>query len=115
VGFKLVIAVRTDLGMSVGKTAAQVAHAAVMATLLALGTPDLEEWLLQGQTKVVVRVPSLEELRQRVARARQAGVRTAPVADAGHTELEPGTESCCAFGPASDVALEPVTGDLPLL
>lgn len=114
-GFKLVIAVRTDLDMSVGKTAAQVAHAAVMAVLAGLGTPDLEKWLLQGQTKVVVGVPSLEELQQRVARAQQAGVRPSLVADAGHTELEPGTESCCAFGPASDVALDPITGDLPLL
>jgi PTH2 family peptidyl-tRNA hydrolase len=111
----MVIAVRTDLGMSPGKTAAQVAHAAVMATLSALGTPDLEEWLLQGQTKVVVRVAGLDELHERVARARLAGVRASRVADAGHTELEPGTESCCAFGPASDEVLATVTGDLPLL
>jgi peptidyl-tRNA hydrolase, PTH2 family len=111
----LVIAVRTDLGMSAGKIAAQVAHAAVAATLSALGTPDLEPWLEQGMTKVVVRVPSLEVLRDRVERAQRAGVRASPVADAGHTEVEAGTETCCAFGPAPESALDAVTGDLALL
>jgi PTH2 family peptidyl-tRNA hydrolase len=111
----MVIAVRTDLGMSVGKIAAQVAHAAVAATLTALGTPDLEPWLEQGMTKVVVRVLSLDALHERIERARLGGVRASSVADAGHTEVEAGTETCCAFGPASESALEAVTGDLPLL
>ncbi|HEV1997298.1 MAG TPA: peptidyl-tRNA hydrolase Pth2 [Candidatus Dormibacteraeota bacterium] len=113
--YKLVIAVRTDLGMSVGKTAAQVAHAAVSAALSAAGTPDLPAWLADGQGKVVVRVGSLEALREKVEEARTSGLRATVIADAGRTELEPGTETCAAFGPADAEALAPVTGQLPLL
>jgi peptidyl-tRNA hydrolase len=115
VGQKLVIAVRGDLRMSIGKTAAQVAHAAVIATLEAAGSPRLAAWLEAGQPKVVVRVLSLEALEAAMARAADAGVATSLVADAGRTELEAGTKTCCAFGPDTDAALEPVTGDLPLL
>ena len=53
-GYKLVVAVRGDLRMSIGKTAAQVAHAAVTAALSAAGTEKLTEWLRDGQAKVVV-------------------------------------------------------------
>jgi PTH2 family peptidyl-tRNA hydrolase len=115
VAHKLVVAVRTDLGMSVGKTAAQVAHAAVSATLGAAGSQRLPDWLEDGQPKVVVRVPSLEALHELVARAEQARVSSSVIADAGRTELEAGTETCCAFGPDSDERLTPITGDLALL
>ena len=100
--------------MSVGKTAAQVAHAAVTAVLSAVGTDTLTEWLRDGQAKVVVRVLSEEELQQRVARAEAAGLRATPIADAGRTELDAGTLTCCAFGPDTDAAVDQVTGDLAL-
>jgi PTH2 family peptidyl-tRNA hydrolase len=115
VGHKLVIAVRGDLRMSIGKTAAQVAHAAVIAALEAAGSARLGAWLEDGQPKVVVRVLSLDALDEAIARAAEAGVATSLVADAGRTELEAGTTTCCAFGPDTDEALEPVTGALPLL
>lgn len=114
-GYKLVIAVRTDLGMSVGKTAAQVAHAAVTAALSAAGTPELPAWLEDGQGKVVVRVDSLEALMQTVQAADHRDVRATVIADAGRTELQPGTQTCAAFGPDSDEKLARVTGQLPLL
>jgi len=111
----MVIAVRSDLEMSVGKTAAQVAHAAVSAALSAAGSPQLPAWLEDGQGKIVVRVGSRDALRQIVDEARARGLRATVTADAGRTELEPGTETCAAFGPDADEALAPVTGQLPLL
>jgi PTH2 family peptidyl-tRNA hydrolase len=111
----MVIAVRTDLHMSVGKTAAQVAHAAVTASFSAAGDPQLQAWLQDGQGKVVVRVDSLEALRQKVQEAQARGLRATVIADAGRTELEPGTQTCAAFGPDANEALAPVTGELPLL
>src|SRR4051812_27057727 len=46
---KMVIVVRADLGMGRGKAAAQVAHAAVAATLTATGSPRLSAWVADGQ------------------------------------------------------------------
>ena len=112
--YKLVVVVRGDLRMSVGKTAAQVAHAAVTAALSAAGSDALTAWVRDGQPKVVVRVLSQEALEERMARADQEGLRATPIADAGRTELEPGTLTCCAFGPDTDASVDQVTGDLPL-
>ena len=110
----MVIVVRADLGMGRGKAAAQVAHAAVAATLTAAGSPRLRAWVADGQPKVVLRVDSEDELDEVVARAVAHRLAVETVADAGRTQLEPGTLTCAAIGPADDDAFEPVTGDLRL-
>ncbi len=113
--YKMVIAVRTDLGMTTGKTAAQVAHAAVTATVAAAGSPQLRAWLEDGQPKVVVGVASLEAPEALLARAEREGLAMTAIADAGRTELEAGTRTCAAFGPDADEAVDTVTRELPLL
>ena len=62
--YKQVIVIRTDLGMSKGKIAVQVAHAAVSAVEQARRhqLTWLRAWLREGQKKVVVKVPGSEEL-----------------------------------------------------
>jgi PTH2 family peptidyl-tRNA hydrolase len=111
---KMVVVVRADLGMGRGKAAAQVAHAAVAATLTAAGSPRLSAWLADGQPKVVVRVDSAEELDRVVAAAHAARLPVETIADAGRTQLDPGTVTCAAIGPADDEALDAVTGPLRL-
>jgi len=110
----MAIVVRADLGMGRGKAAAQVAHAAVAATLRAAGSPRLAAWLADGQPKVVLRVESAEALEEVVAAASAARLAVETVADAGRTQLEPGTVTCAAIGPADDDALDAVTGQLRL-
>jgi len=110
----MVIVVRADLGMGRGKAAAQVAHAAVAATLTAAGSPRLRAWLADGQPKVVLRVDSAAALGDVVARAVAHRLPVETIEDAGRTQLEPGTLTCAAIGPADDDAFEPVTGELRL-
>ena len=110
----MVIVVRADLGMGRGKAAAQVAHAAVAATLTAAGSPRLRAWVADGQPKVVLRVDSEAELDEVIARAAAHRLPVETIEDAGRTQLEPGTLTCAAIGPADDDAFEPVTGELRL-
>ena len=61
---KLVICVRTDIGMNVGKACAQCGHAAVSAFQQAVvHAPHVfGNWIEHGQTKVVLKVRSEQEL-----------------------------------------------------
>jgi PTH2 family peptidyl-tRNA hydrolase len=112
---KLALLVRTDLGMSRGKIAAQVAHAAVAAVLASQDGSDFAAWLAEGQPKVVLRVSDNEELSFVAAAARAAGLPVELVRDAGRTQLAPGTATCCAIGPAENARVDAVTGGLSLL
>lgn len=113
---KLVVVVRTDLGMGRGKIAAQVAHAAVAAALANRSRRgDFAAWLADGQPKVVLKVGSADELRDIVGKAAAARLPVEVIQDAGRTQLEPGTLTCCAVGPAAADRINAVTGALPLL
>lgn len=115
VATKLVLIVRTDLDMGRGKIAAQVAHAAVAATLASLRSDDLVAWLRDGQPKVVLKAGSAEQLQDIVRLAGDAGLPVETVRDAGRTQVTPGTLTCCAIGPADSQRIDAVTGTLSLL
>lgn len=111
---------RRDLEMGRGKAAAQAAHASVEAVMEALRSGRrewrewLESWLSQGQTKVVLRVDSEKELLEVYERARAEGLPASLVRDAGRTQLEPGTLTAVAVGPAPAHLVDRVTGSLKL-
>ena len=114
---KLVIAVRGDLNLPRGKLAAQVAHAAVRCALRAQkhDRREFRAWFDEGQRKVTVRVPDEAALHALQANARETGLTTALVRDAGRTELAAGTVTCLGLGPADEAELDPLTGGLSLL
>ncbi len=115
--YKLVVAVRSDLELSMGKLAAQVAHAAVMAALIAKSKHRkwFAEWYAEGQKKVVVRGGTVHDLYALRAKARSMGLSTALVEDAGLTELPPGTVTCLGIGPGPNAIIDQVTGHLKLI
>ena len=115
--YKQVIAVRTDLGMSRGKMAVQVAHGAISAAEKARIShqEDWRAWLHEGQKKVAVKVSSVEEIMDLRRLAITHGLPFAVIRDAGMTELPPGTITVIGIGPAKAEAVDKVTGDLKLL
>ena len=146
---KMVALVRTDLGMGVGKIAAQVSHATLGAFKAAKRQPPtsgwLEAWETMGEPTIVLAVASHAELDALLTQAEQSNLIVHRVADAGRTEVAPGTVTvgvrthasnsrpkeskkclCClcsdvesryaqAIGPAAVGAIDAVTGKLSLL
>ena len=75
----------------------------------------LEAWFAAGVAKICVYVDSEEELLALDERAREAGIISALVRDAGYTEFhgEP-TYTCLALEPLYPEQVDPLTGDLRL-
>jgi peptidyl-tRNA hydrolase, PTH2 family len=115
---KQVIVVRSDLKMGKGKTAAQVAHAALDAAEIARRkhTDWYESWREHGQAKVVVKTEGGEEALEDFQRqARSLGLPSSLIQDRGLTQLEPGTTTCLGIGPGPSGEIDKVTGKLKLL
>lgn len=110
---KQAIVARRDLGMGEGKLAAQVAHASLSAYQDA-GRRARTEWKGSGQKKVVLGGDSESQLFELADSADTEGLPYAIVRDAGHTELDPGTVTALAVGPARDESVDRVTGELSL-
>ena len=114
--YKLVVVVREDLGLTPGKMAVQVAHAAVSCAMSCKRdrTKWFRTWFDEGQRKVVLKGFDLAHLRELEARAKKAGLTVETVADAGLTEVTAGTVTCLGVGPAPSDKIDPVTGELKL-
>ena len=114
---KMVFVVNQELKMGKGKIAAQVAHAAVKATL-ACGERDpalLDAWFKTGQKKICVKGDSAQHLEQLSIDAKKNGLLANKIHDAGHTQIPAGSFTVLAIGPCRDEDIETVTGDLKLL
>jgi len=112
--FKQCIVIREDLKLSPGKLAVQVAHASVMA-LDRTDKSTASVWKAEGQKKVVLKVQNVQALFKIKEDAERAGLPSAIVADAGLTEIPPGTVTALGIGPAQNKQMDKVTGKLSLL
>ena len=111
---KLAVAVRLDLNMSPGKIAAQVAHGALAAARAASPT-TLADWRADGEPIVVLRCRDAAHMQLLQDTARAVGVYSRVIRDAGMTQVEPGSATVLAVGPASMHLVDAVTGALKLL
>ena len=111
---KQVIVVRADLQLPKGKLAAQVAHAAVEAAWRSEKSL-MKDWRDAGMKKVALKVADIKELYAIEQQAKQAGLITAIITDAGKTVVEPGTVTCVGIGPDDEEKIDKVTGKLQML
>lgn len=102
---KLVILMRNDLNMSVGKMVAQAGHAVAAA----------DEILPEGCAIVALQVSSAKQLEELTDKALRNGIDACRIQDAGRTEVPPGTFTCGYIGPALDKSIDKITGQLKLL
>jgi PTH2 family peptidyl-tRNA hydrolase len=115
--YKMVIVVRADLGMSKGKTAAQVAHAAVNCAFASKKKdPEaLERWMSNAYPKIVLKADDERELFEIKALADAMGLINSVITDAGRTEIAPGSVTCIGIGPDAESRIDRVTGELSML
>lgn len=142
---KLVLVVRTDLGMTkgilffhpisshtllilgytntiAGKIAAQCSHAtlACYKTLSRLPASSAERrvlarWEKSGQAKIAVQIKSEDELLELRLKARNMGLCAEVIQDAGRTQIEAGSMTVLGVGPAPRSLVDQITGHLKLL
>jgi len=112
--YKQAILVRTDLKMSKGKLAAQVAHASVEAVLNS-SKLKVTTWRTIGMKKVILKVDSLKELMEYQKLAKNEKLVASLIKDAGRTELTPGTITCLGIGPDKEDIIDKITGKLKIL
>ncbi len=114
---KLVLVVRTDLGMTKGKIAAQCSHATLVCykALKKENSPVLARWERLGQAKVSVQVKSEDELLLLQAQALSLGLCAKAIHDAGRTQIASGSATVLGVGPGPRSVVDQVTGGLRLL
>jgi len=114
---KLVLVVRSDLGMTKGKIAAQCSHA-TLACYKALSKSNprlLRHWERTGQAKIAVKCDSEDELMLLQAKAQSLSICARTIQDAGRTQIAAGSRTVLGIGPAPVRLVNQVTGKLKLL
>ncbi|BFZ59211.1 hypothetical protein YB2330_000216 [Saitoella coloradoensis] len=113
---KLVLVVRTDLGMTKGKIAAQCSHAtlACYKSLLRHNPALLQHWESAGQPKITLQTKDEEEMLVMQAKALSLGLMARVVRDAGRTQIPAGSATVLGVGPGPRSVVDEVTGHLRL-
>ena len=122
---KQFIIIRTDLGMSGGKTAAQACHASMKVffdKMVVLPTDKSErtlyltdeevQWVDGMFTKIVKKVKNEGQLMKAYNKAKELGLNVSIIKDAGKTELEGENITAIAIGPNYVDRCEPVVKKL---
>lgn len=122
---KMILVVNGSLKMGKGKVCAQVGHAVLGAYLNIEELSRFDEksrlrlhsWESSGGAKIVVRANNLAEMKKAAndIKSLDSTIVTHIVADAGHTQVEPGSETVMAIGPAFSDEIDSVTNRFKLL
>ncbi len=112
--YKQAIIIRNDLQMGKGKIAAQASHASLQS-YLKTDEETRDEWEAEGMKKITLKVNSEKELFEIFNAAKKRKLPAALIHDAGQTQVEPGTVTSVAIGPADEDEIDVITGKLKLL
>ena len=117
--YKMVFVVNSELDMGIGKTAAQVAHAALGINQVLLLNENkygdsLLKWCEFGETKIVLKGDSTSHLIQLEKQAIELGLPAYLVQDAGKTQVAAGSTTVLGLFGRVDI-VDAVTGSLRLL
>ena len=115
--YKMVIVTRSDLNLSPGKLAAQVAHAAVACALDTKKNNSkwFHKWQREGGKKAILKVDSEKDFYPLKEKAEELNITVYMISDAGYTEIPEGTKTVLGIGPAPSNIIDKLTGNLPTL
>jgi PTH2 family peptidyl-tRNA hydrolase len=115
--YKMVIVTRSDLKLSPGKLAAQVAHAAVACVLDTKreNSKWFNKWQTEGAKKAIVKVDNEQDFYPLKEKAEELKIIAHIISDAGLTEIPVGTKTVLGIGPAPNNIIDQVTGNLSVL
>lgn len=111
---KQIIVVNKKLGMSQGKIAAQVAHAAFNAGQKA-NDEVIDKWMKSGHCKIVLQVETPQEIIDIKEKADRLELPTALIIDEGLNEIPTDSITALGIGPYYADYIDSITGDLRLL
>ena len=112
---KQVIIINTDLGMSIGKSCSQAAHAGTL--IYEVNRADQEaalQWIASGMTTIVLG-GTLKEITELEATLDKAGILAVMIMDEGRTEIPPGSITALGIGPIAKEKIDPFTKGFKLL
>lgn len=109
--YRIAYVVRKDLKMGMGKVIGQTNHA-LMGLYQHSKNKDLDFW--STCAKIVLKIDNEEELYKLRTEAAKAGIISYLVHDAGRTQIESGSATVLAIGPAKKKDLDKVVGNLKL-
>jgi PTH2 family peptidyl-tRNA hydrolase len=110
---KQAIIIRQDLKLPKGKAAAQAAHASVQAVLNS-DKEKVRKWSNTGMAKIVLKTENEKSLILLLQDAKDQGLKTALITDAGRTVVSPGTKTCIGIGPDKEEEIDKIIKDLKL-
>jgi peptidyl-tRNA hydrolase, PTH2 family len=112
--YQVVVVINKDLSMSKGKVLSQFGHAIDSLHEKLVDYPELvEEWRNSGSAKIALK-GTQEDMRKIIDASKAKGLVYVRIFDAGRTQVEPGSNTVVAVGPATKKQLEDITGHLPL-
>lgn len=117
--YKMVFVVNTELGMGVGKVAAQVAHAALGIHRQMIDNTEkwgemMISWEQYGETKIVLKADNAAQMAEFAKQAEAKGLPNYLVQDAGRTQIAAGSQTVLGIIGKIDV-VDSITGKLKLL